>query len=634
MSFPTLRSLRACAALAPMCASLAFAAPPASAPAAAADPAVRIRVALDDKGRLTVRYQAPPDVATLAYVDVDPWIDENVRRGLLKPADACGAMTGAGLTLRHGTECADGALFVATTRAVQGLAHSEPMQPASDGGVLVYTRYLAVAAPGRPLRWEFVAPAGGYVVDDGARHPAGVTREHAVPSPLPDGATRAGEAAIRAMHAAHYVYLGRSPVTEDGTLTVVRDPSLPEPLVAVVVAAARDAVAAYTLASGSAAGGPIGVVMLAAPKTALVPAGFNGDRAAGRMLRLSFTDPPRSLSADDAPTIRRFVSHEVAHEWNGGVFQSDTDKPWLHEGDSEWAAWAGLARAGTLPPDMLRLKLELAINRCLVTRGNAPAATMKDGWESRDDPYACGLALQFLAWARHPSDAGPLAAWGALHRRYPDLTAASFAAFADAAPDAPAPAAARVVPAAPVKARGKAPGGAAGKASTPAPAAGHPAEPSMTTLLLDPHAPFADTYLAALAARVPQLALATGEPDAADLRRGLVRSLFDALATIDCVGADFTVRDDDILIGRELTCRHMKPGKRVISIGGEPLLAHPRAAWRATAQACALHAAVTVGFSDALDEVLACPPQLPAAPRLVSLPPTALAPLFLLPAAR
>jgi hypothetical protein len=583
---------------------------PAAASAPAPDPAVRIRLSLDDKGQLLVRYQAPPEVMQLSFAQRDARLDEVARGPMMRPADGCGRLVPGGIALKGGKDCAEGATFVVVPKELDAWALYEPAQPTSDGGVLTWTGAWAAVAPGHPLRWEFVAPAGGYVFDEGARQAGPVRREAMAPT----GDAPLDEAQLKALHAAHGVYLGRSPVIETDGLSFVRDPALPDALVTTLVSTTRSVVDAYARASGLRPDGPVGVVMIASASTPDRAYRYHGDRNEGRMLRLSFRNVPATLSAHDVAGVQHFVAHEVAHLWNHGVWRSDMAQPWLHEGDAEWTSWTTLARLGALPPGTLQVQLETAVDTCLVARGEAPAATMKADWASRDDPYACGFALQLLAWTRRPSgDGDPLAGWAALHREYPDLTVAQFAAYADAghaSTASPAPA-----PTANAKSRGKPANAATRPAATRAANDG----PTMTTLLQDPRAPFADTYLAALAARVPQLQLSDSEPEAAALRRALAARLFAALSIEDCNGTDFTVRDDDIVLGHDLACRHLPAGRRVEGIAGQPLLAHPMGAWRAAAQDCALHAEVEVSFADARPEKVACP-ALPPVPRLVRLP--------------
>jgi hypothetical protein len=593
--------------------------PAASAPAT--DPSVHIRLWLDDQGRLMVRYAAPPEVSTLSFVDRAPRLRDAVAGSMMKSFDACGTVSATGITLGRTGSCLEGATFVVTPATLDAPGTREPAQPTSDHGVLTYTGAWAAAAPGRPLRWEFVAPKNGYVLDDGARANTTLQRETVVAPAIPGAA--AGQAG--ALHAAHYVYLGTSPFTESGGFALVRDPALPEPLVGTMLDTLRDAAAAWNRVAAPHPDGPVTVVMLAVPRRE--GARFGGDQGRGRVLRLAFVDTEDRPTLSEVEGWRVVAAHELARLWLPGPETSDPAAAWLAEGDAEWIAVTTLAASGGLAPAGLKTRLESAVNACLLARGNAPAAAKRSDWQSHDDPLACGLALQLLAWAQHSAPDGPIAAWADTHRRFPSMTAAQFAANADAAlappraaAEAATPPAARGGTAPNARSRKPAGKGAPGApAATPAPAPAAPTAPSVTTLLTDPAAPFADTYLRALSAWLP-LSLATGEPAEARLREGLAQRLFTELILADCEAPGFTVRADDLLIDKGLACRHVAPGRRVVSIAGDSPLAHPTATWRRVAQQCALHGEVTLGFSDWRDETIACPAALSPVPARVQLP--------------
>ena len=182
----------------------------------AAAPAVDIDITQDAQRRLVVRYRAPASVTHLDFLLAEDRLDSAVRTPLMKPADDCGVLVPAGLTLRHGMGCEQGATFVVQPRAMQLDAMYEPAQPSSDGGVLLYTGYYAAIAPGLATRWHFTPAAGDYGIDDSRRHDAAWD---VAPGLVFDGAKAQGDPRndedwLARQHALHYVFLGHTPMTQ------------------------------------------------------------------------------------------------------------------------------------------------------------------------------------------------------------------------------------------------------------------------------------------------------------------------------------------------------------------------------------------------------------------------------------
>jgi hypothetical protein len=553
----------------------------------AAAPAVDIAFALDASKRLTVRYRAPESVARLDFLLAADRVDRDVRGPMMKPADDCGALVPQGIALRHGPGCADGALFVVQPRVLAMDAMNEPAQPTSDGGVLFYTGYYVAMAPGLPVRLRFRPAAGDYGVDDGRKHEGDWQVEPGLA--FEGGGTpadpRHSDDWLARQHAQHYIFLGHSPVHDADGLLWIRDPAVPQGIADTVGRAGPLAWDAYARASGVVPAGPAAIVMLAALTTdgGAPRAGFHGDRTEGRMLRLSFFDPPAAPSPAQVEEWSKFVAHETAHLWNHGVFGSDQARPWIHEGDAEWVALNAMHDAGLFSDPAYAGVLEGDVNACLLVRGDAVAATLPPGRTRKDDPYACGVALQFLGWAmRHarPEAKGEtvVAAWGALHRAHPQLDAAGFAQFFDAK-------------------------------------GAH----AMGDLLLGERTPFASTYRADLAAVAPVTA-STSEPDALDARIGTAVVVIKALLRQDCGAAGFGIStgQGEVALDPDLKCRALPAGARFTTIAGQPVFEHPRAAWLAVRRACADGAPVKLGLVGGASVDVACPTELPELPpRLV-----------------
>lgn len=579
------RMALAAAALAGLLAGCAAPQPPSEAPALARAarsevPAVDIDVTQDAQHRLVVRYRAPESVTHLDFLLIDDKVDAVFRTPFLKPANGCGALVPAGLTLRHGAGCENGAVFVVQPKVMQLNAMYEPAQPSSDGGVLFYTGYYAAVAPGLTTRWHFAPAAGDYGIDDSRRHDAAWSVAPGVvfDGPKAQGDQRDDEDWLARQHALQYVFLGHTPMTQTAGVLWVRDPAVSQSILDTVGRAGPVAWEAYARAAARQPEGQTAVVVLSMPPGNF---GYHGDRTEGQMLRLSFAQSDRH----DASSASAFIAHETAHLWNHGVFRSDMARPWLHEGDADWAALNAMHEAGLLSDREFVEQMQSHVDGCLSARGEHPAATLKRGRTGDDNPYACGFALQLLGFARlhaaHP-EATPLATWGALHRAHPMLDVAGFAQFFDD---------------------------------------GYPA--LFTPLLLDDSTPFASTYRAGLTTYLP-LHESTGEPAVGSPRHQVAWDLMTALGKADCGGTGFSLNTNDsrgeFTLDADLACKSLPSGAHLTTVAGEPITVRPRAAWRAVQRSCAARGAFEAGFDGHAPVAVACPKPMPALPPQMVLP--------------
>ncbi len=555
-----------------------------------ASPAVVISFEQDATHRLVVRYQAPADVGQLDFLLIDDRMDSAFRTPFMKPANDCGTLVPRGIALRHGAGCEHGAVFVVEPRAMQLDAMNEPAQPSSDGGVLFYTGYYAAAAPGLPIRWRFTPAAGDYGIDDSRRHDAAwqVESAHVYEGAKTQGDQRDDADWLASQHALHYVFLGHTPMTMSGRVLWVRDPAVPQAIVDTVGHAGPIAWDAYARATSRQPEGQTAIVVLGMPPGQF---GYQGDRTEGQMLRLSFAQSDNH----DAATASKFIAHETAHLWNHGVFRSDMARPWLHEGDAEWAALNATHDAGLLSDKAFVDAVQASVDSCLTVRGEHAAATLQTGWSREDDPYGCGVALQLLGFARvHAAhaDATPLAVWGALHRAHPMLDAAGFAQFFD---DGDAP--------------------------------------TLGRLLTDDKTPFASSYRADLAAYLP-LRDGLAEPAPGQGRRQVAFNLMSVIGHADCgKRLSFTLKTDgetgEFALDPAMACKTLPQGSHLTSVAGVPIIAQPRAAWRAVLQACTASGHFEAGFDGHAPVALACPASMPELPPQVQLPDDVLARLGL-----
>lgn len=418
--------------------------------AAPAEPELSIEMSLLPDGALQVRYTPPPDVRELTFWNPIPGAHDAWRAAMMAPADACTELTRRTLRIHDSPACS-----AATVRVTPKLlALDASYQPAEalgnvderggQGGLLAYTGHYTALLPGHALRWRWVVPPGGYLVQAGATHAqAQVAVVEQLVSPATVDRSRVPSyVSVRALGAHQYVWWGRWAPEQlpEGAGSLVLDPRLDAVRAQRIRTALQGDMAALKAAYGRGPAGPVGVLVPLEESQR-----FHGDTTEGRMMRLQLP----AMAGPTAMTgtrLERFVAHEVAHWWNAGVFYSDALRPWLHEGHAEWVALLLQHRAGREDDQAVRASVEAAINTCLQLRGDLPAAQLPLGFSDVDDPYACGLALMVLAQALHhtrataaPTPGSALNELASLHLDNPALGVVGFARWADGPPSATGP---------------------------------------------------------------------------------------------------------------------------------------------------------------------------------------------------
>lgn len=531
-----------------------------------------IETELADDGALLVGYTLPAGQPALRRL-LDNETARQVWRDHVRAADACTEIDGELLRLRTDLGCSRLRVRVAPALLAR-YATYEPAAPIADTGLLAYSSYYAAALPGHGLRWRWLAPHGGYVMYQGR------VERRAAELKLPAGdvdallARLAEPDAFHAIGGSQYVYLGRAPLIEIPGGVLVRDPRLDEQRLAEIRHMLHLAMHKYGRAYGRMPNGPVGVVA----STAELPR-YRGEVSEGRVMGLWVTRTPE---ANRQPlNIQRFIAHEAAHWWNQGVYQSAELRPWLHEGHADWLALLLLREGKLIDDGRTRATIEAALNRCLVVRGQRPAATLPTGFRAGDDPYACGMSLMLMAQAqqlqRRPGTAAlPLLA--ELHRgRREPLDARAFAAWADGGPQGP-----------------------------------------MRELLDDARLGFADGLVARLAALglVETLPLDASAELAPALRAPLAGELLRALVAADCGNeGGFRAQDDGTFkLDGALQCASLRAGLELVRIGPHRLADAPVAAWREVDEACAAGRNINIEYRRGSDTALACPPTRPALP--------------------
>lgn len=581
-------------------AALAWAAASAqgvAAPPPAPEP-VLIKLSVGDDGVLDWRVTLPPGLQRADFVVRQAPLRQALRALAPTSANDCGQIDEQGVQLNDPVRCRE-LHFRVPPKLLARWATYEVAQPLTEGGVLLHTGYFAVAAPGHGLHWQFVPPRNGSVLFEGRLHASPVIRQldatrttqalAAALAPLQGESELVG---LRSLLTQQYVLLSRAPSVPLQGGTLVHDALAPPALVAAVQGALQADLQAFAQAYGVVPAGPVGVVLTLADER-----GFHGDVTDGRMMRLRIDAKAPPLAGPALQQLRRFVAHEVAHWWNMGVYRSDAERPWLHEGHADWAALLALHATGQTDAAGLRSDMQAAINQCLMARGQRPAAALPAGYGGGDNAYACGLSLMALAQLSVASRQGagtapaaPLTLLASLHQGGGALLdVPGFAAWADGAP------------------------------------AG-----AMRRLLLDPGLPFDAGFrqLAAQAGLTQDHRL--DEPGAdlpAALRSALAGRLMRALMRADCGGSySFWTEPDHLRLDGKISCQSLRQGGLAVGVQGHALLAQPAQAWSAVAQACAAGQPLRVAYREGADSLTPCPATWPGPPlsHFVTLQPQAL----------
>lgn len=537
-----------------------------------------IETQLADDGGLLVTYTPPQGISELRRMR-DSSATNLFWKQHVRALDDCSQVSGLRIVLRADPSCKSARLRVEPA-LLDMKAEYEAALPMKDQGVLSYTNYFLVAVEGHGLRWRWTAPANGNVLHQGRLHTDSVDQaidQDAVALALREIHT---PQAWERLGGQQYVYLGRAPAVNIPGGVLVHDKLLDESRLNVIKEMLNAAMQGLGSAYRRWPAGPVGVVVTTSDSR-----GFRGDVTQGRMMSLRL---PRSNHDKQSPTqIQHFLAHEVTHWWNSGVFSSDSKQPWLHEGHAEWTALLLMRSLNLWSQETAIAQLEDSLNRCVAQRGEKAAATMNTAFGHGDDPYACGLALLFVAQTMHDQRLQPghtpsvVARLATLHQHGRELSVPDFAAWAD----------------------GDSPG-------------------LMSKLLLDPGQAFEAGFVELL--QVQGLARVQRVQDLAVLPApmalNVASSLMKTLMASDCGGAiGFWTLSDAFRLDDRLTCQSLRLGGDVVAINTIPLTAQAATAWRALAKVCAVPRpspapTLSVHYRSGPPTIMDCPATLPAMP--------------------
>jgi hypothetical protein len=520
-----------------------------------------IETSLSASGELQVRYTPPEGQRQLPLWSRSAgtrqvWIK------MARPADDCARFDADGLLLREG--CASAA-FLVKPALLNLNATYEAAQDLSGTGVISHTSHYAATLPGQALRWRWLPPQDGYVLFEGRvwREPA----ELFVSASQVDAA-RAGRAdgSNVSLMAHRMAYIGRAPLIEVPGGTLLRDPQLDEQRLARIQHVLAQSLGRLSQAYGTRPAGPVAVLTSTADLQ-----GYHGDTDEFRMMRLRLD---RDAARDQGSDLGQFVRHEAVHWWNSGVYRSDPNRPWLHEGHANWVALLLADEAGEMTPAAWLQEIEGALTRCLLRRGNQPAIKLPPGYSVNEDPYACGQTLMMAAQLQRAGRGdSPLQRLAGLHQGSKKmLEAGDLADWADAGPQG-----------------------------------------AMHRLLLDPGVGFADGLRAVFGAWLDETPLLPGQPLPASLRRSLGAPLMATISMGDCGGQDFWTLNDGFRLGTKLRCQGLSPGQEVVTLQ-RVSAEDPVGMWQAVRRACDAGQRLQVGYRAAPPTEVACPANLPEIP--------------------
>lgn len=521
-----------------------------------------------DDGTLLVRYTPPEGVRELPLFDRSPTM-ATVWGEMASPLGACTAVTlKPRVTITLAPGCSS-ALFSVQPRLLNRNAVNEPAFAVGGSAVMAYLGYYAVTLPGHSLRWRWVPQRGGYAVVAGGVSERPI--ERLVPAAQvsfaaeDEGRTQAGFTAA-GVH--EYVLVGQAQIERLPGGALLHDGAVG----AARLSAVRNALARVTERLGRAyAAQPAGPWAVVANAPAGMR-GFRGDVTNGRMMSLRFE---AQAPADGDSGIQHFVAHEVTHWWDTGLFRTDGERPWIHEGHADWMAGLLALESGQMTPAIWREHMDIALNNCLLARGDRAAATLPTGHHKHDNAYACGQVLWLLAQASQPRQGAAVDVAASLFRgSTAPIDAQAVARWAD--------------------------GGGDG---------------ALHRLLFDPHLGFRSALQRDWGDLIEATELKPGEPVPDFLSRRLAGALMSALMAADCNGAlSFWTQPDHFRIDTQPACRALRGNPQVRAIAGVSPFKNPVGAWHAMRAACTSGQTLTLTTDAAEPVVLACPAKLPDMP--------------------
>lgn len=127
---------------------------------------------------------------------------------------------------------------------------------------------------------------------------------------------------------------------------------------------------------------------------------YQGDSLYGTVSFVFTGSGWKKPTAGNKGRLARVIAHELAHQWNAGLYKpsrfDSEGGSWLAEGQAEFAATAAAERFGWLSPAAARHHYTTLVNQCL----QAPSAKPVEDQRHDDRAiYGCGVTFNLLAQA-------------------------------------------------------------------------------------------------------------------------------------------------------------------------------------------------------------------------------------------
>lgn len=504
--------------------------------AAAAHDGVTATLSLTGADTLSISYDLPDSCQALPFINAGIRDDAaTVMRANWKASDVCGAVDSRGVR-RVGASCKS--LQFSVPASTEHLDRVYPWAFPMGGGLYSHTSAFAVGDSCGKVRWRFNAP-GGAVVLDGVPMSASVAPE-GNPAYTP-------------------VILLNAPLANGAVTRSYTDPRMSGATSGFV----SDAVTrSFALFSGRMPGmdAARGFVAIGLSPDAR---SWGGDAAAHSTIRLMV---PASLPAAMEPDVRGFVAHEVGHTYQPMQWRDkwEGDQAMLAEGGADFLQWMAQAELGWLGTDRLKLRMESAINQCVIAaNGLGWTAIRNRGWGMT--PYNCGMAFHALGLAARSSTAP---AWLVLRDYYRAARTGAPSDFSHA-----------------LECGAKAGCNARWLSRI---AGGEPVAAVLT----------------AYAGTGGFLKVAQGMPPG--VVEPMMRALIAKLMAQDCGGQISLYQDPGMArVGAVGSCKTLRQGMEIVAAQGQPLFAGP-AAVTASYAACAATGSVSLGLQGGDRVKLAC----------------------------
>lgn len=345
---------------------------------------VSVTLSLVAPDALRVEYQLPASCQGLNFINHGIRDDAAaVMRANWTPSDACGALDKRGVRRTDAT-CKSVQLTVPA--ATRDLDRIYPWAFPIGGGMYSHTSAFAVDDSCGPVHWQFKAP-GGVVVLDGV--------------PIANNTAYIGQANYKPV-----IFLA-TPLA--GAARSYTDPRVSSATAGFVTDAVNRSFALYERHFAGLGVAQGFVAITASPDASA----WKGDVAGHTTIRLMV---PASLPAAMEKVVRGFAAHEVGHmmqplDWHDTW---NADQTMLSEGGADMLQWMAQAELGWSDGDALQLRLETALNNCVIlAAGRSWNAIKERGWGRA--PYDCGLAFHALGLA---ANAGQAPAWQVMRNYY------------------------------------------------------------------------------------------------------------------------------------------------------------------------------------------------------------------------